>query len=227
MRTLRTQKQAKPLRGETNIADDAIFSVFVDFEPKKITETENDGYTLFPTYEGGEGDFTETAPVLGAEGIQAIKEFTEELSNRRYNCIKNGTEFKLLLLVQKEEIEESTSTITKYQEIRFEFKQKIEEGKKFDVADLVVEQQDKITVGDGQKTVLRKIVNMLVDSDTNEGLIRFVAKSEWEATTYAILDANVNLGVFKNVHLTLNAPFNCNMKWYVPNRKLVYGYKFE
>lgn len=41
MRTLRTQKQAKPLRGETRIADGAIFSVFEDFEPKKVTNKYN------------------------------------------------------------------------------------------------------------------------------------------------------------------------------------------
>lgn len=224
MRTLRTQKQAKPLRGETSIADDAIFSVFEDFEPKKVSDSESEGYTLFPIYTASD---QQLSPNLGAEGIQAIKDFINELTIRRYNCIKAGTAFKMYLLVQKEESEEGTSTVTKYQEIRFEFKRKTEEGKNVDVADLVVEQQDKVTVDNTQKTVLRKIVGMLVDSDTNEALVRFVEKSEWEATTYAILDANVNLGVFKNVHLTLNAPFNCNMKWYVPNRKLVYGYKFE
>ena len=235
MRTLRIQKQAKPLRGDTNIADDAIFSVFEDFEPKKITkanaETEyneqtnpDGGYILFPEYVANSEDIVEQT---GADGIQAVKDFAMELANKRYNCIKNGTTFKLYLLVQKEEVKSDTTTTVKYQEIRFDFKKKEVGDKAVDIADLVVEQQDKVTVDNTEKTVLRKITNMLVDSDTNESLIRFVEKSEWEATTYAILDANVNLGVYKNVHLTLNAPFNCNMKWYVPNRKVVYGYKFQ
>lgn len=238
MRTLRTQKQAKPLRGETRIADGAIFSVFEDFEPKKLTETYEtvngekvpkvEGYTLFPTYTASEDQLE---PNLGAEGIQAVKDFVDDLTNYRYNCTKKGTAFKLYLLVQREEVKDGENTVVKYQEIRFDFRKDTVESKSIEVADLVVEQEDKVTVTESgtqvEKTVLRKIVKMLVDSDTNEALVRFVEKSEWEATTYAILDANVNLGVFKNVHLTLNAPFNCNMKWYVPNRKLVYGYKFE
>ena len=232
MRTLRIQKQAKPLRGETVIADDAIFSVFEDFEPKKLTETYEtmdgvdvpkvEGYDLFPEYVANSEDIVEQT---GADGIQAVKDFAMELANKRYNCIKSGAPFTLYLLVQKEGTKEANNV--KYQEIRFDFRKDTVEGKNVEVADLVVEQQDKVTVDDIQKTVLRKIVGMLVDSDTNEALVRFVEKSEWEATTYAILDANVNLGVYKNVHLTLNAPFNCNMKWYVPNRKVVYGYKFD
>lgn len=233
MRTLRTQKQAKPLRGETRIADGAIFSVFEDFEPKKVTETyENingvevpkvEGYTLFPVYEGTNSDITES---LGADGVAAVKAFAEELANKRYTCIKSTTTpapFKLYLLVQREEVKSETATTVKYQEIRFDFSQYAKDGKKGDQADLVVEQDGKVD----NKTVLRKIEGMLVDSDSTEALVRFVSESEWGATTYAILDANVNLGVYKNVHLTLNAPFNCNMKWYVPNRKIVYGYKFE
>ena len=130
--------------------------------------------------------------------------------------MKEGVAFDLDLLVLKENLK--TLGDTKYHSIKFHFYRKGENG----VADLIVEQEDK----KDNKTVLRKIKEMLVDSDTNESLVRFVAAQEWEATTYAILDANVNLGIYKNVHITLNTPFNCNMKWYVPNRKLVYGYQF-
>ena len=214
MRTLRTQKGRSRKEDGTSVtvAPNAIFSVFEDFTPKKVS---SDGYTLFPVYSGEDDQLGEQ---LGPEGIQEIKSFGEELSNFRYQCVKNNVPFKLYLLVQKEGEE--------YQEIYFEFHKKENQL----VADLVVEQNDKKKViVDGQeveKRVLRKIKEMLVDSDTNENLVRFVAKAEWEATTYAILDANVNLGIFKNVYITLNTPFNCNMKWYVPNRKLVYGYKF-
>lgn len=223
MRTLRAQKQVKQKRGMT-IDDNATFSVFEDFEPKVVDMAvypETTPWTMFPVYDGSNAQLTEQ---LGAEGIKAVKDFSEELSNKRYNCMKSGTEFFLTLLVMQKDVD--VVGIEKYHALTFRFyraevgtgNDRTYEGR----AELIVEQNDK----KGDKTVLRKIKDMLVDSDTNEALTRFVAAQEWEATTYAILDANVNLGIYKNVHLTLNAPFNCNMKWYVPNRKLVYGYQF-
>lgn len=223
MRTLRAQKQVKQKRG-MEIAADATFSVFEDFEPKVVDMAvypDVNPWTMFPVYDGSNAQLTEQ---LGAEGIKAVKDFSEELSNKRYNCMKSGTEFYLTLLVMQKEVDRVG--IEKYHALTFRFyraevgtgNDRTYEGR----AELIVEQNDK----KGDKTVLRKIKDMLVDSDTNEALTRFVAAQEWEATTYAILDANVNLGIYKNVHLTLNAPFNCNMKWYVPNRKLVYGYQF-
>lgn len=228
MRTLRTQKQVKQKRGVT-LDDNATFSVFEDFEPKVVSiavDSNVEPWTMFPVYEGSNAQLAEQ---LGAEGIKAVKDFSEELSNWRYNCMKNANkDFYLTLLVMQKDVD--VVGVEKYHAITFHFyraevgtgNDKTYEGR----AELIVEQNDKKTVGTKQKTVLRKIKDMLVDSDTNESLIRFVAKQEWESTTYAILDANVNLGIYKNVHLTLNAPFNCNMKWYVPNRKLVYGYQF-
>lgn len=227
MRTLRTQKQVKQKRGMT-IDDNATFSVFEDFEPKVVTTVvypENKPWIMFPVYDGSNAQLTEQ---LGAEGIKAVKDFSEELSNKRYNCMKSGTDFYLTLLVMQKEVDRVG--VDEYHAVTFHFyRATITTGTGSDAtttyegrAELIVEQNDK----KGDKTVLRKIKDMLVDSDTNEALTRFVAAQEWEATTYAILDANVNLGIYKNVHLTLNAPFNCNMKWYVPNRKLVYGYQF-
>lgn len=227
MRTLRTQKQVKQKRGIT-FDDNATFSVFEDFEPKVVSTAVHptvSQWTMFPAYDGSNAQLTEQ---LGAEGVKAVKEFSEELSNRRYNCMKASdaqpADFYLTLLVMQKDVD--VVGAEKYHAITFHFykatigtgSDKTYEGR----AELIVEQNDK---KDG-KIVLRKIKDMLVDSDTNESLTRFVAKQEWESTTYAILDANVNLGIYKNVHLTLNAPFNCNMKWYVPNRKLVYGYSF-
>lgn len=223
MRTLRAQKQVKQKRG-MEIAADATFSVFEDFEPKVVDMAvypQTNPWTMFPVYDGSNAQLTEQ---LGAEGIKAVKEFSEELSNKRYNCMKSGTEFYLTLLVMQKDVD--VVGVEKYHALTFRFYRaevgtgddRTYEGR----AELIVEQNDK----KGDKTVLRKIKDMLVDSDTNEALTRFVAAQEWESTTYAILDANVNLGIYKNVHLTLNAPFNCNMKWYVPNRKLVYGYQF-
>lgn len=227
MRTLRAQKQVKQKRGMT-IDDNATFSVFEDFEPKVVNMAvypDVNPWMMFPVYEGSNAQLTEQ---LGAEGIKAVKEFSEELSNKRYNCMKNGTEFYLTLLVMQKDVD--VVGVEKYHALTFRFyRATITTGTGSNAttsyegrAELIVEQNDK----KGDKTVLRKIKDMLVDSDTNEALTRFVAAQEWEATTYAILDANVNLGIYKNVHLTLNAPFNCNMKWYVPNRKLVYGYQF-
>ena len=227
MRTLRAQKQVKQKRGMT-IDDNATFSVFEDFEPKVVDMAvypETNPWTMFPVYDGSNAQLTEQ---LGAEGIKAVKEFSEELSNKRYNCMKSGTEFYLTLLVMQKDVD--VVGVEKYHALTFRFyRATITTGTGSDAtttyegrAELIVEQNDK----KGDKTVLRKIKDMLVDSDTNEALTRFVSAQEWEATTYAILDANVNLGIYKNVHLTLNAPFNCNMKWYVPNRKLVYGYQF-
>lgn len=227
MRTLRAQKQVKQKRGMT-IDDNATFSVFEDFEPKVVKMAvypDVNPWTMFPVYDGSNAQLTEQ---LGAEGIKAVKDFSEELSNKRYNCMKNGTEFYLTLLVMQKEVDRVG--VDEYHALTFRFyRATITTGTGSNAttsyegrAELIVEQNDK----KGDKTVLRKIKDMLVDSDTNEALTRFVAAQEWEATTYAILDANVNLGIYKNVHLTLNAPFNCNMKWYVPNRKLVYGYQF-
>lgn len=227
MRTLRAQKQVKQKRGMT-IDDNATFSVFEDFEPKVVKMAvypDVNPWTMFPVYNGSNAQLTEQ---LGAEGIKAVKDFSEELSNKRYNCMKNGTEFYLTLLVMQKEVDRVG--VDEYHALTFRFyRATITTGTGSNAttsyegrAELIVEQNDK----KGDKTVLRKIKDMLVDSDTNEALTRFVAAQEWEATTYAILDANVNLGIYKNVHLTLNAPFNCNMKWYVPNRKLVYGYQF-
>lgn len=227
MRTLRAQKQVKQKRG-MEIAADATFSVFEDFEPKVVKMAvypDVNPWTMFPVYDGSNAQLTEQ---LGAEGIKAVKDFSEELSNKRYNCMKNGTEFYLTLLVMQKEVDRVG--VDEYHALTFRFyRATITTGTGSNAttsyegrAELIVEQNDK----KGDKTVLRKIKDMLVDSDTNEALTRFVSAQEWEATTYAILDANVNLGIYKNVHLTLNAPFNCNMKWYVPNRKLVYGYQF-
>lgn len=219
MRTLRAQKQVKQKRGMT-IDENATFSVFEDFEPKVVSTAvypETKPWIMFPVYEGSNAQLTEQ---LGAEGIKAVKDFSEELSNKRYNCMKSGTEFYLTLLVMQKDVD--VVGVEKYHALTFHF-YRAQVGETYEGrAELIVEQNDK----KGDKTVLRKIKDMLVDSDTNEALTRFVAAQEWEATTYAILDANVNLGIYKNVHLTLNAPFNCNMKWYVPNRKLVYGYQF-
>ena len=222
MRTLRTQKQVKQKRGIT-FDTNATFSVFEDFEPKVVNIAvypDNEPWIKFPAYDAS----TDLSEQLGAEGVKAVKEFSEELSNRRYNCMKasaeNPADFYLTLLVMQQDVD--VLGVGRYHAITFHFYKKDDVG----VADLIVEQNDTKKVGTEDKIVLRKIKEMLVDSDTNEALTRFVAKQEWESTTYAILDANVNLGIYKNVHLTLNAPFNCNMKWYVPNRKLVYGYKF-
>lgn len=218
MRTLRTQKQIKQKRGIT-LDTNATFSVFEDFEPKVVDMAvypNVNPWIKFPAYVAKD-DLKEQP---GAEGVKAVKDFSEELSNKRYECMKKGIEFYLTLLVMKQDVD--VVGIEKYHALTFHFYRTEVTGGYEGRAELIVEQNDK----KGDKTVLRKIKDMLVDSDTNESLTRFVAKQEWESTTYAILDANVNLDIYKNVHLTLNAPFNCNMKWYVPNRKLVYGYQF-
>ena len=118
MRTLRTQKQVKQKRGIT-FDTNATFSVFEDFEPKVVDMAvypETNPWVLFPVYDGSNTQLTEQ---LGAEGVKAVKEFSEELSNKRYNCMKNGTEFYLTLLVMQKDVD--VVGVEKYHALTFHF----------------------------------------------------------------------------------------------------------
>lgn len=68
------------------------------------------------------------------------------------------------------------------------------------------------------------INNLIFDSDIDDGLWRLTEKSEWKAKTYLILDFNKNLMVNKGIYLTLDLPFNNNIGWYDPYRKVISGY---
>lgn len=231
MRTMRTQR-SKPRKAENEIviAENATFSVFEDFEPKTVQfgigengainpPDDDQGWQTFPTYIG---DAAQVGDQLGSEGVAAVRAFAEGLSAKRYDCEK-GTHkgFYLDLAVNEQPVQLAGGI--KLQVVTFWFHAEnvgtADKPEYIGRADLYVDQESG--------NIRRTIKNMLVDSNTNDGLVRFVAENAWEAPTYAILDANENLNIFKNVHLTLNAPFNCNMKWYVPNRKLVYGYKIR
>lgn len=62
---------------------------------------------------------------------------------------------------------------------------------------------------------------LIVDSDIDDRIWRFVGQNEWRSTTYLILDLNKNLSINKGAYLTLNLPFNNNISWYDPIRKTV------
>lgn len=71
-------------------------------------------------------------------------------------------------------------------------------------------------------------VNELIfDSDIDDGLWRLTEKSEWKAKTYLVLDFNKNLMVNKGIYLTLDLPFNNNIGWYDPYRKVISGYNIS
>lgn len=67
--------------------------------------------------------------------------------------------------------------------------------------------------------------DMIVDSDVDDRIWRFVGENEWRSTTYMILDLNKNLSINKGAYLTLNMPFTNNIGWYEPMRKRVDGWK--
>ena len=68
------------------------------------------------------------------------------------------------------------------------------------------------------------IKDLIVDSDIDDRIWRFVGENEWRSTTYMILDLNKNLSINKNAYITLNVPFTNNIGWYEPMRKRVEGW---
>lgn len=66
--------------------------------------------------------------------------------------------------------------------------------------------------------------DLIVDSDVDDRIWRFVGENEWRSTTYMILDLNKNLSINKGAYLTLNLPFCNNIGWYEPMRKCVDGW---
>lgn len=69
--------------------------------------------------------------------------------------------------------------------------------------------------------------DLTFDSDIDDGLWRLTEKSEWKAKTYLVLDFNKNLMVNKGIYLTLDLPFNNNIGWYDPYRKVISGYNIS
>ena len=66
--------------------------------------------------------------------------------------------------------------------------------------------------------------DLIVDSDIDDRIWRFVGENEWRSTTYLILDMNKNLSINKGAYLTLNTAFNNNIGWYEPVRKGISGW---
>ena len=66
--------------------------------------------------------------------------------------------------------------------------------------------------------------DLIVDSDVDDRIWRFVGENEWRSITYMILDLNKNLSINKGAYLTLNIPFANNIGWYEPMRKRVIGW---
>lgn len=66
--------------------------------------------------------------------------------------------------------------------------------------------------------------DLIVDSDVDDRIWRFVGENEWRSTTYMILDLNKNLSINKGAYLTLNIPFSNNIGWYEPMRKRIIGW---
>lgn len=67
--------------------------------------------------------------------------------------------------------------------------------------------------------------DLIVDSDVDDRIWRFVGENEWRSTTYMILDLNKNLSINKGAYLTLNMPFTNNIGWYEPMRKRIDGWR--
>lgn len=84
---------------------------------------------------------------------------------------------------------------------------------------------DGTTENDGEYEYWFGMRNLVVDSDVDDRIWRFVGENEWRSTTYMVLDLNKNLSINKGAYLTLNLPFTNNIGWYEPMRKRVEGWK--
>ena len=84
---------------------------------------------------------------------------------------------------------------------------------------------DEIVENDGKYQYWFGMRDLVVDSDVDDRIWRFVGENEWRSTTYMILDLNKNLSINKGAYLTLNVPFTDNIGWYEPMRKRVDGWK--
>lgn len=82
----------------------------------------------------------------------------------------------------------------------------------------------KCETDSGTNTYSYGMKDLIVDSDIDDRIWRFVGENEWRSTTYLILDMNKNLSINKGAYLTLNTAFNNNIGWYEPVRKSISGW---
>lgn len=233
-RNIRTLKAKQPVLGTTiTTSENVIFSLFEDFTPETVKMENNEikckrsdaptdtKFTIFEIYNGA--DIGDADKGYSNDGLIAIDKFRNAVIKKRMDYLQaipndtNVKKFNLCLLVNEET---NTENVKSYQVVSLDFIYTPKEGEYQETANISVFNE----VGEGETSIPRRIKNLVIDSDQTEAVLRFVKDFEWHSTTYAILDFNKNLNIDKSVHLVLDTPFNCNMNWFAPNRRLVYGY---
>ena len=232
-RNVRNMRAKQPVLGVTVKTDTMKFSMFEDFIPETVkmvdgvvklkrpdAPEEKPNFTMLGVY--NEEDFDNAAEGYDGYGLISISTFRDTLAGKRLayrtDAVSNNQEkrFNLCLLVN-EKVEENEKS---YQVISIDFIFTPNNGQCIETANITVYNE----MEDMTQAIPRRIKELYNDSDPNSSLYRFLKNPDWHQTTYGILDFNKNLQINKSVHVVLDTPFNCNMNWYSPNRRLVYGY---
>lgn len=243
-RNIRSIKADQPVLGATvTVADNMVFSMFEDFTPETVTSVTSNGtttvnckrpdapetkptFTIFDMYSEQSLNGQSLPAGYTDDGLIAIEDFRNALIAKRMSHLQaipdagdtTPKKFNVCLLVNEKQVETEKS----YQVVSIDFVYTPKDNKYNETANISVFND----MEDMTKAIPRRVKNLIVDSDQNEALIRLVKDLQWHSMTYAILDFNKNLNIDKNVHIVLDTPFNCNMNWFAPNRRLVYGYCF-
>lgn len=241
-RNIRSIKAEQPVLGATvTVADNMVFSMFEDFTPETVKSVTTDGtttvtckrpdaptekpnFTIFDMYSEQSLNGQTLPAGYTDDGLIAIEDFRNALIAKRMSHLQatpttgdtTSKKFNVCLLVNEKQVETEKS----YQVVSIDFVYTPKDNKYNETATISVFND----MEDMTKAIPRRVKNLIVDSDQNEALIRLVKDLQWHSMTYAILDFNKNLNIDKNVHIVLDTPFNCNMNWFAPNRRLVYGY---
>lgn len=216
MRSHRIQKSGIRKRGElggVKIEESMRYSIF---KYSNVTLVDTTDYKPLQAYMQPKGNVA----VSSVTKI-GVSDFSEDLKTTRRSGLKTvadteGTKktqsFTLDLAYQKKD--EKYLTI----QIKFTYENSSED---------VTACTERVTLISSTSTEQYQLKDLVVDSDITEYLFRFTKGYEWNSETYAILDCNPNQSVEKGVYLTLNAPFNSNIKWGDTKRKLILAYKLS
>lgn len=201
---------------------------------RKAAAFSNDTTVLVAKYE----DMTPLLPVenmipletfiggLGPDslkGVTKVSEFSEELKYKRryhmknYNSDGRNNSFVLGLYYEDGTVSADPAYM-KGLMITFKYTKP---------GDDIVEKVAINYIANGNDNVVFTVDDLDLDSDITEYLFRFTRGLTWGSETVAILDCNPDQAVEKGIYLTLNAPFNSNIKWGMNKRKLIKGYAFS
>lgn len=158
------------------------------------------------------------------KGVTKVSEFSEDLKYKRRYHMKNYDKDNVrnnsfgLMLYYEDGTEMVSAEYMKGLIVTFKYTKP---------GDDIVEKAaiSYYTKSDGNDNIYT-VDDLDLDSDITEYLFRFTRGLSWGSETVAILDCNPDQAVEKGIYLTLNAPFNCNIKWGMNKRKLIKGYAF-